>query len=378
MAAARFSQPTVMILRSLTRWPVRSALTALGLAMAVAALVTPSFMTDGLDAIIDNAFYQSNRQHAMLLFVQDLPVSALDEVARLPGVRQVEGQQYHAATLRHGHHEKQVAVEAKMPDVDLSRVISVDGAPLTVPPGGILLSQRLAAQLDLNTGDVVEAEFQSGRRGTYALTVTGIVPQYFGLGAYVDLDYLNRLFRQAPRISTANVTLDMSRIDDLHAAIKTIPRLTGTIIMTETRRSFQDTIRQNVTIMTTLYIAIAVLISVGVGYNSARIQLSERSRELASLRILGFGRAQVSYILVGELMLLALLAQPLGWVLGRILTGLMVVSFSSDLYSIPLVLKPATFAFASLIVLAATLASVLVVRRRLDRLDLVAALKTRE
>lgn len=378
MARARLSQPTVMILRSLTRWPMRSALTSLGLSMAVAAVMTASFMTDGLDYIIDSAFYKSNRQHAMLLFSQDVPVSALQEVARLPGVRQVEGQQIHAAILRHRHHEKRVAIEARMPAPDLSRVVSLDGATLDAPPGGILLSERLAAQLDLVAGDVVSAEFLSGKRGTFDLTVTGVVPQYFGLGAYVDHAYLNRLFRQAPRISTANVTVDEARIDDLHAAIKDIPKLTGTIMMTQTRRSFQDTIRQNVTIMTTVYVTIAVLISVGVGYNSARIQLSERARELASLRILGFGRAQVSYILVGELMLLAVLAQPMGWLLGRLFTGLMVQGFSSDLYSLPLILRPATFSFASLVVLTATFVAAMMVRRRLDRMDLVVVMKTRE
>lgn len=315
MAHARLTQPTVMILRSLTRWRVRSALTSLGLSMAVAAVMTASFMTDGLDYVIDSTFYQSNRQHAMLLFAQDVPVSALQEVARLPGVRQVEGQQYHAAILRHLHHEKRVAVEARMPGPDLSRLVSLNGTTLDAPPGGILLSERLATQLDLVAGDIVSAQFLSGQRGIYDLTVTGVVPQYFGLGAYVDHGYLNQLFRQLPRISTANVTLDDAQIEDLHAAIKKIPKLTGTIMMTQTRRSFQETIRQNVTIMTTVYVVISVLISVGVGYNSARIQLSERARELASLRILGFGRAQVSYILVGELMLLAVLAQPLGWLL---------------------------------------------------------------
>ncbi|WP_146589715.1 ABC transporter permease [Puniceibacterium confluentis] len=378
MARARLSQPTVMILRSLTRWPLRSALTSLGLSMAVAAVMTASFMTDGLDYIIDSAFYQTNRQHAMLLFAQDVPLSALQEVARLPGVRQVEGQQSHSAILRHLHHEKRIAIEARMPGPDLSRVVSSDGMTLDAPPGGILLSERLAAQLDVGAGDVVSAEFSSGKRGTYELTVTGVVPQYFGLGAYVDHAYLNRLFRQSPRISTANVTLDDARIDDLHAAIKDIPKLAGTIMMTQTRRSFQNTIRKNVTIMTTVYVVIAVLISVGVGYNSARIQLSERARELASLRILGFDRAQVSYILVGELMLLAMLAQPLGWVLGRLFIELMVRGFSSDLYSLPLIIKPATFSFASLVVLTATFVAAMVVRRRLDRLDLVAVMKTRE
>lgn len=378
MAAARLSQPTIMILRSLTRWPGRSALTSLGLALAVSAVMTSSFMADSLDEIIELAFYQSNRQHAMLLFAEDVPLSALQDVARLPAVRQVEGQQYHTAMLRNEHYEKRVSIEARLPAPDLSRVVTAGSAVLDAPPGGIVLSRRLANQMHVSPGDSLEVEFLSGRQGTYELTVSALVDQYFGLGAYMDLGYLNQLFRQSPRVSVANVTLDDAHIDSLYAAITDIPELVGTIMMTQTRRSFQETIRQNVVVMNTIYMVIAVLITIGVAYNGARVQLSERARELASLRILGFTRGQVSYILVGETMLLALLAQPLGWALGRLFTGAMVNAFSSDLYALPLILKPATFSTASLVVLAAALGSVLLVRRRLDRLDLVAVMKTRE
>jgi putative ABC transport system permease protein len=154
--------------------------------------------------------------------------------------------------------------------------------------------------------------------------------------------------------------------------------LSGLIMMTENRRAFEDTISQNIVVVNGIYAAIAILITIGVAYNGARIQLSERARELASLRILGFSRAEVSSVLVGETMLLAILAQPLGWVMGAWIAIALSNSFSSDLYAIPLVLEPAIFARASLIVLVTSLASVLLVRRRIDRMDLVAVMKTRE
>lgn len=378
LAAAHLSQPTIMIFRSITRWPWRSALTMLGMALAVAAVMTSAFMSDSLDEIIDTAFYQSNRQHAMLLFAQDVPISVLQAVADLPAVRQVEGQQYHAAILRHRHYEKRVSVEARLPNADLSRVILDNGEVFDARPGGILLSERLADHLRVVPGDTLEVEFLSGNQGTYDLTVSQLVPLSFGLGAYMDHGFLNQLFQQAPRISVANVTLDPAQMDALHAVLANMPMLSGTVMMTQSRRSFQETIRQNVVIMNTVYMVIAVLITIGVAYNGARVQLSERARELASLRILGFSRAQVSSILVGEIMFLAVLAQPIGWVLGRLMSGAMVNAFSSDLYVLPLVLKPATFTTASLVVLAAALGSVMVVRRRIDRLDLVAVMKTRE
>jgi len=378
MHALRFSQPMMMIVRSFVRWPVRSLLSGLGLALAVSILVAASFFDDSLDTIVDTAFYQGNRQDVMLLFAQDVPETVLPDIEDLPGVLFAEGQQLQAAILRHGRFEKRVPIEARRPATGLSRIVSGDGEVLDAPPGGILLSETLAEQLDARTGEMIEAEFLSGRRETVWLPVAGTVPQYFGLGAYMDLETLNRLFRQSPQISTANLLVDESRMDDLHGALKDIPKLAGTIMLTDTRRSFEDTIEENVVIMMTIYIAIATLITVGVSYNSARIQLSERAREFASLRILGFTRAEVSLILVGEIMILTVLAQPLGWLLGYLIVLATTQGFESDLYRIPLVLEPATFAVASLVVLAASLAAVLVVRRRIDRLDLVAVMKTRE
>ncbi|MEO0912892.1 MAG: FtsX-like permease family protein, partial [Pseudomonadota bacterium] len=378
LVAMRISQPTLMILRSLIRWPFRAAMTSLGMALAVSVLVASSFFPDALGVIIDTAFYQSNRQHVLLFFAEDVPESTLQEVANLPGVLQVEGQQFHGAVLRNGHKEKRIAVEARRPGADLSRIVDASGAVVDAPEGGILLSNRLADFLGVDAGDTVEAEFLSGKRGTYLLPVAGKVTQFFGLGAYMDQGTLNGLFQQYPRISVANITFDTNAEAALHARLKDIPRLTGTIMMRDNRRSFEETIQENILIMTTIYGVLGILITVGVAYNGARVQLSERARELASLRILGFTRGEVSYILVGETMLLALLAQPVGWWIGWRVAKLMTDGFSSDLYSIPLVLHSSTYTYASLIVLGAALASALVVRRKLDGLDLVAVMKTRE
>lgn len=378
LAAVKLSQPSMMIVRSIVRWPLRAALSVLGMSLAVSILVASNFFPDALEAIIDSAFRQSNRQHVVLFFNDVMPETALEEARRLPGVLQVEGQQYLSATLRHGHLEKRATIEARRPGLDLSRVVDAQGQVIDAPPEGIMLSERLAAQLDVGIGDVVEVSFRGNRQGTFEMPVTRLVTQYFGLGAYVDQDAMDRLFQQAPQVSVINVTLDMSQRDAFEAALSDLPRLGGSTMMTENRESFQETISQNVLITTTVYTILGVLITVGVAYNGARIQLSERARELASLRILGFTRGEVGYILLGEIMLLAIIAQPLGWALGWLFAKSMVEGFSSDLYAIPLVLKPATFSQASLVVLIAALVSVLIVLRRLNRLNLVSVMKTRE
>ncbi|MBK1636618.1 ABC transporter permease [Rhodovulum adriaticum] len=378
LAALRLPQPAMMVLRGILRWPVRSGLTVLGLALAVAVMMAATFTDDSMDEIIDGFFYQSNRQDALLLFSQDQPASVLEEVRRLPGVLAVEGHLYLAAELRNGHLSKQTPIEARRPDSDLSRAVDAAGRVVVPPPGGLILSERLAAELGLRPGDMVEAEFLGTKRETHMLPVSGLAVQYLGLGAYMDYDSANRMFRQAPQVSTASVLIDPAQEDALHARLKDLPGLAGTIMLTDSRRAFEETLAENVLIMMTVYAVIAVLITVGVAYNGARVQLSERARELASLRILGFSRAEVSAILIGETMLLAVLAQPVGWLVGWGLALAITAGFSSDLYAVPLVLRPACFAQASLVVLGASLGAVLLVRRRLDRLDLVAVMKTRE
>lgn len=378
LVLARMSQPTMMILRGILRWPVRAGLTALGIGLGTAVLVASSFFDDALETIVDSAFFQTSRQDASLIFTGALPEPVLDDIRRLPGVLRAEGDLRLPAILRNGHLEKTIAIEARADGNDLTQIVDADGRVASAPPGGILLSERLAASLDVAEGDTLEAEFLTGRRETHSLTVSGTVQQYFGIGAYMADHTLNALLRQAPQITGANVSLDSTQEDAFHAALKDMPKLAGTVMLTDTRVSFQDTIDENITVMTSIYIIVAVLITAGVTYNSARIQLSERARDLASLRILGFTRLEVSYILVGETILLAILAQPIGWLLGYALARAMTDGFASDLYSVPLVLKADTFTTASLVVLAATVLATMLVRRRLDRLDLVEVMKTRE
>lgn len=378
MAAMRLSQPTIMILRSLVRWPVRSGLTLLGIALAVSTVVSPSFFSYSLDKIIDSAFYESARQDGMLVLSHDMPEIVLETAADLPAVLQAEGQQYHPVVLSNRNFSKNTTIQASRPAADLSRVIDNDGNQVSVPPGGVVLTERLASHLRVGVGDSVQAEFLGGRQETHDVTVTDIIAQYFGIGAYMDLDYVNGLLRQSPRISLINVSLDDAEVLDLHARLKDIPHLASIVMMTDTRRSFSETIEQNIGVVNTIYIVIAMLITIGVTYNSARIQLSERSRELASLRILGFTRSEVSYILIGETMLLSILAQPVGWWIGTMIAASMFNSFSSDLYSMPLVLHPAIYVKASLVVLLASFGSVMLVRRRLNKQNLVSVMKVGE
>jgi ABC-type transport system, involved in lipoprotein release, permease component len=378
LASARLSQPSMMIWRSIFRWPVRAAVSALGLSLAVAIMIAVGFFSYSINEISDVAFNQSNREDTVLLFSKDRSLSALEDVRKLPGVMEAEGEFYSAVKLRHGHLEKQLSIITREQGATLARSIDEDGHVVEAEGGGLLITTRVAEVLELAPGDMVEVEFMSGRRETYSLPVAGVTEQFFGLGAYMTREEMARITRSIPQISVANVTLDPAEDEAFNEKIKDTPMISGAVRVTDMKASFQATVDENISIMNGLFIIVAVLITVGLTYNSARIQLSERARELASLRILGFSNWEVSYVLVGEIMLISALAQPLGWLIGYGLGHLMAASFTSDLYSIPMVLPPAAYATASLVVLATALTSVMVVRRRVDRLDLVSVMKTRE
>ena len=210
-AAMHFSQPAMMIVRSITRWPFRAATNAFGLAMAVAVLAAASFFDDAMDKMMDVTFTLANRQDALMIFTSTLPERALVEVARLPGVIALEGQLAEPVLLRHGQFQKHTTLEARRPDTDLSRIVGGSGRVVSVPPGGLVLSARVADQLHLKPGEPVEVDFLTGRRETLTLPLTGTIEQYIGIAAYIDFDTLNALRRQAPRVSLANFTLDPSR-----------------------------------------------------------------------------------------------------------------------------------------------------------------------
>jgi putative ABC transport system permease protein len=367
-----------MILRSVTRWPGRAAFTLLGIAASVAVLVGALFTFDAVTFLIDESLFRANRQDATLTLNEARGERALAEVAALPGVLTAEGALAVPVILRHGPVERRVSLEGRPPNPALARLLDADGAPVAVPEQGLLLSDKLARRLAVSPGEPVEIEFTDGTRETRQAPLAGTVRLHYGEGAYMDAAALAALSRTGPEVNLVHVSVDSAALPALNAAVKATPGVASMTLWTEVRANFRETMGENLAISITVYSALGALIAVGVVYNAARIQLSERAHELASLRILGFSRGQVSLVLLGELLGLALLAIPLGCALGYGFAGLIAWGFSTDMITIPLVVTPATYGYAALVVAGATLASALAVRRRVDRLDLVAVLKTRE
>ncbi|MBW8636268.1 ABC transporter permease [Hoeflea sp. WL0058] len=373
-----FSQLSIMAFRHLLRWPVRSFLTMLGTSMSVALLITSLFSYDSIDYMIDAIFFRADRQDATITFSVDRGPQALIAAAAMPGVMRAEPYRMTPVNLRHGHRELRMSLTGVTPDSDLSRVLDLDLFPVAAPENGVILSERVASKLKLEPGMTVEVELLERDKRLEDVTVVGVAQSYIGLNAYMHLDALDRLLRDGRQISGARISVDEAMLDELYDVIKSTPVISSIALQGVSRDRFRATIEENITTMSTIYVTLAVIITFGVIYNSARIQLSERARELASLRVFGFTKAEVSSVLIIELALIVLAAQPVGWLVGYGLSWSVMQGLQSDLFRVPLIIYTSTYATASLVVIAAAVASVLIVRRRVDHLDLIRVLKTRE
>lgn len=372
------SQMTVMSLRNMTRFPMRAALTALGLSMSVGLLIMSLFAFDAVEAMIDATFFRSQRQDASLNFPNESAYRSIADVRHLPGVLRAEPFRRASVRLKNGNLSRRLSLTGRPAETTLTQQLDSDWLPVAVPEQGVLINRRLADVLSLRRGDLVEVELLDRKRGTRWVRVTDVIESYIGLVALMRIDRLNELLREGPVVSGVDIAYDTNHENALYREIKRTPHVASIELQRNALKLFRATLAENINIMTSIYIGLAVIVAFGVVYNSARIQLSERARDLASLRVLGFHRGEVARVLFTELALLALLAQPLGWIIGYWLSWITVQSFSSDLYSTPFIIETATFAKASLVTLAATIGSAIVVRRRIDKLDLIAVLKTKE
>ena len=371
-------QTTMMIARSILRWPGRAAITLFGVSASVAVLVVSYFMFDSIDRLMDTVFGQANRQQVTLMLAAPQTADAVAAARALSGVVGAEPGYAMPVRLSHGHRTRLSALQVQFPGAELARLVDDAGHVLTAPPEGLILPQTLAAALGIGPGQTLTVEMLAPPRVTLELPVAAAIAQGMGQEAHIAAAALFAAMDSDPRVNMIHLAVAPDRIVELNAALKATPAVAGLSDWAEVRRQFDATMAESMLTMVTIYTLVGCLIAIGVVYNAARIQLSERSYELASLRVLGFSRGEVGFVLVGEMMLLTLAAIPLGWVAGYALAQGLVGAMSTDIIQIPFVITRRTYALAGLAVFLAALASVLVVRRRLDRVDLATALKARE
>jgi putative ABC transport system permease protein len=372
-------QPTRIVLRNIARSPWRSAATCLGVSASVGLLVLALQWNDSLNYLAQSYFFNAQRQHVMIGFAEAQGMRTLRHVEHLPGVLAVEPMRIVSADLSSGPIMHRGALTG-IPGAAVLQPIYDDARQATVqaPGDGLILGSFLARTLEVDIGDTIWVRILEGRRPEVELTVVDLVDTYIAMPAFIHLDRLNALLDEPPSMEYVSLLTDRLLEPELYRELKDLPIVAAVMLRQAAIDSFYDTVVEHLMVFITMFSALACVLGFGVAYNSARIALSERGRELATLRVLGFTRGEISYILLAEVGLLIVLALPLGALLGRGLAELMAATFSTELFRVPLTIDASTYGLSGAIAVAATLASAAIVRHRLDHLDLIEVLKTRE
>ena len=375
---SRVSSGAMMVIRNFERRPLRAAFTVTGIALAVALQITGAFWMDAIAHIVDVQFRQVQQGDVLLNFHRPVPLDVVRDLRRLPGVMDAEPYRTEPVRVRWRNRTEDTALMGLRADAQLFRLVDEVRGAVPLPAHGVVLSNLLARALGARVGDRIALEFRLWNQAHIELEVVDIVQTQFGKLLYMNLDTLNRLARDGDGVADAALQVDPHAMGEFWAAVKAAPAINAVFDKASTLANFNKTTSRNMGVFSGILTLFAVAMAVGIIYNTARIALSERAWELASLRVLGMTRAEVSVLLLAELGAELLLALPLGALAGWGLATLMMRLMASDSIDFAVVIEPSTYATAALIVLAAGLASALLVRRQIDRLDLVAVLKVRE
>ena len=364
-----------MALRNIERRPVRSGLTCLALALATGILIVPNSFRDGIAYVIDFQWDIVQRQTVTLSLVEPGPARSIADFQHLPGVVLAEPFRFVPIELRAGPIMRRLNLQGLPARGTLNRVIDAHPNQLTLPARGIVISSKLAEILRVRPGDEVIAKVLEGEERELLVPVVDLAEDFAGTAAYMELHALNRLLLEGDRISGAHIVVSSDKWPEFLRAVKITPRAAGCIIKDSLREGFRKTTAESIGLLQKIYMFFATVVAFGIIYNSARISLSERARELATLRVLGFSRGEVGAVLVGELVVLTLIALPLGLLFGSGFAAGIITAVNTETVRLPLVLTLANYAFAVLVITVASALSALFAASKLAKIDLVSALK---
>ncbi len=367
-----------MALRNIERRPARAILTSVALALATGILVVPSAFRDGIGYVLDYQWDVIQRHTVFVSLIEPGPARALADFRALPGVVLAEPVRGAGVELRNGNHFRRLAVLGLPARAELNRVIDAQERQLTLPGDGLVLSAKLAQVLGVKLGDALSVRVLDGKRPEFTLPVAALSEDFAGTTAYMEINGLNRLLGEGDRLSGAYLSVAAGEWENFLRAMKASPRAASVVVKNRIREGFRTTTAESIGLIQKIYMTFATVVAFGIVYNSARISLSERQRELATLRVIGFTRGEVGAVLVGELVLLTLLALPVGLLLGAGFARAIIGTVNTEFVRLPLILTPANFALAVLVVAVASLVSAWLACRRLNQLDLVGVLKARD
>ena len=367
-----------MIYRELARRPLRVMLSIVGISFCTALVVVARASWDGIGYLLDVQFHESMREDLTVTLAKPLPKRVVRELGRIDGVFTAEGIRAVPVRFRVGSQYRDSSIMGYPPDLTLRRLLDARARPQRVPEEGVMLTDKLAEVLGVGIGDEVEVQFREGLWNTVSVPVTALVAEPFGLQGHMTARALSRLMRTEEAVNTVVLAIDPQSLDGIERRLRDIPAVVGVSSPGDFRRQFNEQSASMILLFTSIITVFAAIIAVGVIYNNARVALSQRARDLASLRILGFTQREIAAILFGEQAITVVAALPFGILLGQYLSHAMMSTADPENYRFPSIMSDLTVIMAVFVTVLSAIFSGLILRRKLYKLDLIGVLKTRE
>jgi putative ABC transport system permease protein len=364
-----------MIVRHVTRRPARALTGVLSVAAGVALVVEAGFFADSIAHLLAIEFGQAWRGDLAVTFTHPVSADAARELARMDVVLEVEPFRSVVVRLRSGPRARTTTLTGYLPGSQLRRVVDLDGREHPLAIDGITLTRSLADALGISPGQTLSVDVLEGDRRSHALRVSAVPERPFGSESFMALETLETLLGERDRISGATLRSDGASKDHIYQQLRRVPGVATVSSRQATLQAFQGLMVDSVLRFAAVVSVFAGAIAFGVLYNTARVSLAERRRELATFRVIGFTRREVSHMVAGELLILVASAVPLGCVAGWGLSTLSAAAMQNEFYRVPVIITPATYLLATAVVAVAGAAVTLLMRRHVSRIDPVSVLK---
>lgn len=372
---SKLSSSIKMVYRYIFRHFLRTILTCIGIALAMAIVILGLFWQDAIRYLINTQFIMTQREHAIVNFTNPVNQISLQELNKIIGITNSEGYRIAPARLTYQHRSELTSLFGIPENAKLKILLDKNLNRLNIPKHALLISEGLAERLHLTVGDKVNVELLEGNKAKTQLTVQGIINDYVGMFAYIEIEALNRLLNEDRLINSAAITVDTKHIKNLYKEIKKIPKIGTITFKTSIIKTFEETFAKHILVFTTILASFAIIIAVSVVYNNASITLAERARELTTLQVLGFTQREVSRLLFLNHVVEIVISTPLGLIIGYLLSWSILQLMQTDWFKIPFVIEAKTYFISIMVIFLSSLISFYIIQRKASRLNLTSVLK---
>ena len=365
----------MMVVRELERRPLRFLLSSTGIALGVAIFLLGRFSWDSFEYLMNETFVRGHREDITVTLRRSGPDRAVcTSSRRCPACSTPRASAWYRCGFRFGSRWRDTSIIGLQQDSALRTLLDGDERPVAVPEHGALISTELSERIGAGLGDTVEVEVLEQDWPIKTLTVEGLIDEPFGMLVYARADWLSSWLGEQPRVSAVLASIDPDRASELRARLKELPEVLGVASTQHSIDLYREQTGGSMVFFTLVLTISAAAIAMGVVYNNARIALSLRSRDLSTLRVLGFTRREISTVLLGELGAQVVVGIPLGLLLGTWGAHGLAAAMGTEVMRLHVHIASTTYATAAMIAFVAGIASALLVRRNLDRLDLIGVL----